>query len=143
MPQNCNHTTSNGKGERNVRDSLKLDSSVPGTKAYKSTQYRAAISILERTNERNSPGLKRLARTEFCLARALWQVGEAAEGAEVRRAALKHLQESITLSSESLPESFNLETLEGVDLLVPFVDRQKLDYTISNYLWVATKYIVS
>lgn len=94
-----------------------------GTNAYKSTQYRAAIAVLKRTNEQNSPGLERLARTEFCLARALEQVNCEAEGAEMRKAAIKHLQESVAMSSESLPESFNLETLEGVDLLVPFVDR--------------------
>jgi len=87
------------------------------------TQYRAAIAVLKRTNEQNSPGLKRLARTEFCLARALQQVSNEAEGAEVRRSAIKHLRESVTLSPESLQESFDLETLEGVDLFVPFVDR--------------------
>jgi hypothetical protein len=90
---------------------------------YKSTQYRSAIAVLKRTNEQNSPGLKRLARTEFCLAGALRQASNEAEGAEVKSAAIRHLQESMALSSDSLPESFNFETLEGVDLLVPFVDR--------------------
>lgn len=98
-------------------------SSVRVTNVYNSAQYRDAIAVLKRTNEQNSPGLKRLARTEFCLARVLGQVDHNAEGAQMRIAAINHLQESVTLSSESLPESFNLETLEGLDLLVPFVDR--------------------
>ena len=90
---------------------------------YKSTQFRSAIALLKRTDEQNSPGLKRLARTEFCLARALQQASNEAEGHEVKSAAIGHLQESVALSSESLPESFNFETLEGVELLFPFVDR--------------------
>jgi hypothetical protein len=57
------------------------------------------------------------------LARAFGRIPNEAEEAEMRRAAMKHLEDSVKLSHSSLPESFDVETLEGVDLLVPFVDR--------------------
>jgi hypothetical protein len=78
---------------------------------------------LKRTNEQDSSGLRRLARTEFCLARALGKIPNKAEESEMMRVAMEHLEESMKLSHESMPEIFNSETLEGVDFLISFVDR--------------------